>query len=239
MAMLVSRTALRVVLALVVVVVVVGYFGADVGVALWRAYRTPAYWQARAAEPVPPNALRLIALGDSATQAIGASAPAEGFVGRIAVYAQHTTGRPVHVTNVSQGGATAGDVVARQLPLVDPRDADLVIVETSNDMEQRRPVSEYRRNLTALLDALPPDRTVISDLPLEDGREPYQQVLAQVADQRGIRSADFVAVFTREVRSDAIFSSLPPHLNSLGYWYWFRAFQPRVDEVLSAHPAGR
>lgn len=79
--------------------------------------------------------------------------------------------------NSSQGGATAGDVVRNQLPTVDPRRADLVIVETSNDMEQRKPVAEYRQNLTRLLDALPPGRTVVSDLPLEDGRAPYQQVL--------------------------------------------------------------
>jgi acyl-CoA thioesterase-1 len=230
-----SRLVLRIVLAVVgVVVVAAGYVGVNIGVALWRANGTPGYWQARASEPVPPGALRLVALGDSATQAIGATRPQDGFVGRIADHVQQQTGRPVHVTNVSQGGATAGDVVRNQLQHVDPRGADLVIVETSNDMEQHKPLDEYRRNLSALLDALPPERTVVSDQPLEDGWQPYQRVLREVADRHGIRRADFAKVFTQQVRDDDIFSWLPPHLNSLGYWYWFTAFQPQIDEVLAA-----
>jgi lysophospholipase L1-like esterase len=230
-----SRIVLRMVQAVVLVAVVtVGYVGVNVGVALWRAHGTPDYWRARADEPVQPGALRLVAFGDSATEAIGASQPQDGFVGRIADYVQQRTGRPVHVVNTSQGGATAGDVVRNQLPTVDPRRADLVIVETSNDMEQRKPVAEYRQNLTRLLDALPPGRTVVSDLPLEDGRAPYQQVLQEVADHAGIRRADFAKVFTQQVRDNDIFSWLPPHLNSRGYWYWFTAFQPRVDEVLAS-----
>jgi lysophospholipase L1-like esterase len=219
---------------LIVIAVPAGYVAINVGVASWQAERTPEYWHARAAEPVQPGALRLVALGDSATEAIGAARPQDGFVGRIADYVQSKTGRPVHVTNVSQGGATAGDVVHGQLSLVDPRDADLVIVETSNDMEKRIPIADYRANLTTLLNALPPARTVVSDQPLEPGRPPYQQVLQEVADQHGIRRADFAKVFTEQVRQQDIFSWLPPHLNSTGYRYWFMAFQPCVDEVLAA-----
>lgn len=74
----------------------------SVGVNTWNTYRIaatfPQFWAANAKEPIPPNGLRLVALGDSATQAIGAASPMEGFVGRIATYMQAKTGRPVHIT---------------------------------------------------------------------------------------------------------------------------------------------
>ena len=213
-----------------------GWFGVRYLPVLRAAASTPGYWRDRAAEPVPPGALRLVALGDSATQGIGATDPADGFVGRIAAHAQQVTGRPVHVQNLARGGNTVADVLRDQLPHADLGTADLVVVETSNDLEQRKPVEDYRRDLTTLLGALPAARTVISDLPLLPGVERYQPVLAEVADRFGVRRADFAAVFTARVRSSDIFSRLPPHLNSTGYWYWYLAFRPQVDQILATVP---
>jgi hypothetical protein len=84
--------------------------------------------------------------------------------------------------------------------------------------------------------ALPADRTVYSDLPLLPGREPYQAVLADVADAHGIARADFAAVFNGAGRRLDIFSWLPPHLNDKGYGYWFEAFRPAVDRLLAIGP---
>lgn len=74
------------------------------GVGVWRAARlavtSPQFWQEQAAKPVVPNALRLVALGDSTTQAVGASEPLRGFVGLIAAHVTRQTGRPVHIRNV-------------------------------------------------------------------------------------------------------------------------------------------
>src|SRR5215471_6476537 len=119
------------------VLVLVCFVGVNVVRTLLIAAGTIHFWQEKASEPVAEGALRLVALGDSATQAIGADSPMEGFVGRIASYVQARTGRPVHITNVSVGGATYSDVVREQLPQVDLKTADLVIVESSNDVEQR------------------------------------------------------------------------------------------------------
>ncbi len=81
---------------------------------------------------------------------------------------------------------------------------------------------------------LPADRTVYSDLPLMPGREPYQAVLAEVADGHGVRRADFGAAFLGGImRHRNIVSWLPPHLNSTGYEMWFDAFRPRVDQIVS------
>lgn len=190
------------------------------------------FWEEKAKEPIPANAIRLVALGDSATEAIGADNPMDGFVGRIANYVQAKTGRPVHITNVSDGGATLSGVVQKQLPRVDLKTADLVIVECSNDMEQGVPLNTYRAAVNTLMQALPALKTIISDLPLEPGRDAYQTILQASADAHHILRADFARIFTHEGRRLDIFSWLPPHLNSKGYGYWFLAFQPEVDTML-------
>src|SRR5262245_35023241 len=95
------------------------YIGINVLLAARNAATYPKYWQDKAAEPVPANAIRLIALGDSIMQAIGAARPEDGIAGRIASYIRTKSGRPVHVTNVSDGGATIEEIIDQQLPKVD------------------------------------------------------------------------------------------------------------------------
>jgi lysophospholipase L1-like esterase len=208
------------------------FIGINVVVAARRAATFPKYWHDKANEPVATNAIRLVALGDSATEAIGATHPMDGFVGRIAVYVQSKTRRPVHITNLSRGGATTKDILYDQLPRADLKTADIVIVATASDMEGRVPLDEYRTNVNLLMQALPPDKTVVSDLPLEPGRAAYQQILQEVADAHQILRADFAKVFQGEGRRLDIFSWLVPHLNSTGYAYWFKAFQPSVDTII-------
>jgi lysophospholipase L1-like esterase len=216
----------------VIVLLLVLFAGVNVVRALLIAAGTIHFWQEKANEPVASNAIRLVALGDSATQAIGADNPMEGFVGRIASYVQAKIGRPVHIDNVSVGGATYSDVVQKQLPKVDLKTADIVIVESSNDLEQRVPLGTYRGALDRLMQALPADKSVISDLPLEPGRDAYQAILQESADAHHILRADFARIFNNEGRRLDIFSWLPPHLNSKGYAYWFLAFKPEVDTIL-------
>jgi lysophospholipase L1-like esterase len=164
-------------------------------------------------------------------QAIGAAHPDDGIAGRIAGYLSTKTGRPVHVTNVSVGSATVRDIIDHQLPLVDLSQADLIVVVTASDLERRVPLEIYTTNLRALLRALPSEKTVFSDFPIEPGRGAYQAIFQQIADERGVLRADFASVFNSEGRRLDIFSWLLPHLNSKGYYYWFRAFQSEVDKV--------
>ena len=103
------KTAILAALGLLLVFVV-----ASVLLGLLRALSVPAYWRARAAEVVPEGALRIVALGDSAMQAIGADRPEEGIAGRIASYLEQCGGRPVQLTNVSQSGATVAQVRSRR-----------------------------------------------------------------------------------------------------------------------------
>ena len=214
------------------VLVLVFFVGVNVVRTLLIAAGILHFWQEKANEPVAANAIRVVALGDSATQAIGADTAMKGFVGRIATYVQAKTGRPVHIVNVSDGGATYHDMVRNQLPKVDLTTADLVIVACSNDVENGVPLGSYLAALNALLRVLPPDKTVVSDLPLLPGRDAYQTILQERADAYHIMRADFAKIFNHEGRRLDIFSWLPPHLNSKGYAYWFLAFQPEVDKIL-------
>lgn len=131
------------------VLVLVFFVGVNVVRTLLIAAGILHFWQEKANEPVEANAIRVVALGDSATQAIGADTAMEGFVGRIATYVQARTGRPVHMVNVSDGGATYHDIVQNQLPKVDLTTADLVIVACSNDVENGVPLGNYPANRSA------------------------------------------------------------------------------------------
>ncbi len=210
------------------------FVGINILLAARNAATYPKYWQDQAAQPVPTNAIRLVAMGNSIMQAIGAAHPEDGIASRIASYLSAKTGRPVHVTNVSVGGATIQDILDQQLPQVDLNQADLIILATATDPERRIPLDTYTENLHKLLRELPPDKTIISDLPLEPGRAAYQDVFQRLADERGIRRADFAKVFNGEGRRLDIFSWLFPHLNSKGYEYWFKAFQPEVDQLFDS-----
>jgi len=124
------------------------------------------------------------------------------------------------------------NILAHQLQKVDLDNADLIIVVTASDLEKRVPLDQYRANLHTLLSSLPPQKTIYSDFPIEPGRDAYQAVFQQAADERGIRRADFARIFNGEGRRLDIFSWLFPHLNSRGYYYWFLAFKPKIDEII-------
>jgi len=110
-----------------------------------------------------------VALGDSMTQGIGASAPDRGWVGQL-------SGRLVargwdhRLVNLGVNGARVEDVLDRQLPTLEALTADarpaalVTVVIGSNDVVVRK----HRRGLvgrfTELLDRLP-DGALVSNLP--------------------------------------------------------------------------
>jgi hypothetical protein len=142
----------------------------------------------------------------------------------------------VHITNAATGGPIT-DVVSNQLPKVDVKKADIVVI--ADDNLNGMSLAHYRATLEAIAAAVPADRTVISDLPGLPGEQRYQPVLSAVADAHGILRADVKAILNREGRRLDIFSWLPPHLNSKGYGYWFEAFKPQVDVIASRLAATR
>ena len=205
------------------------FVATNVAITARQALATPKFWEDQMHAPVAPNAVRLVALGDSSVEAIGASEPMDGYVGRIATFIEQQTGRPVHIANVASGGSIT-DIVSNQLTRVDLKTADIVII--ADDNLNGMSLDEYRATLEAIATAVPADRTVISDLPGLPGEARYQPVLAEVMDAHGILRADVASVLNGPGRRLDIFSWLPPHLNSKGYYYWFTAFRPAVETIL-------
>lgn len=192
----------------------------------------PKYWADQAAQPVAQGALRLVVFGDSAGVGIGAWKAEDSLVGRIAEHLRERTGRPVHVANYSTlRGGTFGSILTDQLHRADVANADVVVVIAgSNDTGGKVQLDTYRENITKLLAALPADRTVLSDVPLQGGRDNYQRILAELADDRGVAHADFAGAFRTARRLD-VWAPDFTHVNSVGYRIWFTAFQPHLDTI--------
>ena len=111
----------------------------------------------------------LVAIGDSMSQGIGATAPDRGLVGQVAERLAAAC-RPYRVVNLSVTGARVQDAINHQLPALRElvamgQDPDLVMVVIgSNDVVSPRLRAGLTERFTILLDGLP-DGAVVSNLP--------------------------------------------------------------------------
>lgn len=151
------------VLALVVVLTAVW------GLRLWHlrgevaAYRS--YWSRVASQPARTNALRYVALGDSAAQGIGASNPQHAYVSLIAARLQATTGRPVKIINISRSGARVDDVLRDQVPQLAGLHPDFITVDVGgNDVRHYR-AADWTSGAGALCAKVPAGRSIVAGCP--------------------------------------------------------------------------
>jgi len=122
-----------------------------------------AYWSKPRGQP---GGLTYVALGDSAAQGIGASRPANGYVGVLARRLAAKTGRPVQIINLSRSGARIRDVLDTQLPALAAlkQKPDLVTVAIGgNDVRAFGP-ARFAADSAALASALPAG-TYVADVP--------------------------------------------------------------------------
>lgn len=151
------------VLALVVVLTAVW------GLRLWHLRGEVAadrsYWSRVASQPARPNALRYVALGDSAAQAIGASNPQHAYVSLIAARLQATTGRPVRIINISRSGARVDDVLRDQVPQLAGLHPDFITVDVGgNDVRHYR-AADWTSGAGALCAKVPAGRSIVAGVP--------------------------------------------------------------------------
>lgn len=150
------------------------------------------YWQKRAQAVSPPGALIYVALGNSAAQGVGASNPANGYVGLLADKLEAKTGRPVQVINLSVSGAKVADVVNDQLPKLAAlaRPADIITLEIgANDIKTFEQTA-FRRDFSAVLDRLPTSTFVADIAYFGNGR--YRR-----NESRAARASDIIAELSR------------------------------------------
>jgi lysophospholipase L1-like esterase len=213
---------------------VLGYFAYGVYSVLVRDKRRfRHYWQQRRQEKIADNAVRLVVLGDSTMQGLGASEPLKATAGRVASLIEEETGRPVHIDNVSVTGATAHELYEVQLSQIDVVSADIIIVAVgSNDSNRSSDIDVFTRSIEGIVAKLPPEKTIMADVAMIKNREHYQPILEQVRSTRGIRRANLEQAFHSRPATSRMMARDYFHPNDYGYSIWFNAFEPEVKRLI-------
>ncbi len=188
------------------------------------------------------DAVRYVALGDSAAQAVGASTPEAGYVATVAQHLAGTTGRDVHMFNLSVSGAKATDVLEDQLPRLAALGfvPDVVTLGIGgNDVVDRRiSVEAFLDTMAEVLAELPPGSYVADPpgflIPPFEARSDAMAVGVRplirdaghhlVALHRATRSAGHLG-WVRNVAADAF------HPNDRGYAGWAAAFIEALESA--------
>jgi lysophospholipase L1-like esterase len=182
-----------------------------------------------------PGELLYVAIGDSAAQGIGASAPKNSYVGVIADHLRAVTGRTVRVVNLSVSGATVALAVADQLPRFATLQPDIVTVSIgANDIAAFDP-ERFRAGIRAVFAALP-EHAIVADLPYfffpwnERLVAEGNRILREEAAARGLQVVPLHETMRRQGLR-GIFTQFAEdlfHPNDHGYRVWASAFLPAV-----------
>jgi len=199
-----------------------------------RKPRLQQYWQQEMQRQPGANAVRLVVFGDSLSQGVGASRPQNSFVAKMADYIATQTGRRVHVANYSQSGAVTGDVLQRQLPQANLKQADIILLEIGTNDSNRlwRDDQQFIANVTQLIEKLPAEKTVIADLPYPQFRRGYQPIVARLLANQKVARVYPSRMFDKFFHQIHLTAGDFWHPNDKGYKLWFEIFRPGVDEVL-------
>ena len=144
-------------LALLLLLAYAGYEYARVRRTLAAADLPPIPLDVRLSYPAPGGRgepLTVAVLGDSTAQGIGAEGPEESFGARVA-RALAEEGRDVGFVNLGVSGASARDVLERQLPRLDGLSPDLVLLSVgANDVTSRTSTAEYAATMAEITSRL-------------------------------------------------------------------------------------
>jgi lysophospholipase L1-like esterase len=151
-----------------------------------------AAWQRANREAIGETGPLWVALGDSLTQGIGASAYDRGWVGQLGRRLRDE-GQISRVLNLSVSGARVIDVLQRQLPvleaLIDPP-AVVTLLIGSNDLFRRKYRLELPASFELLLQRLPVG-TVVANLPNPNATAAALNAsLLRAVQRRGLVLAD-------------------------------------------------
>ncbi|GAA4141371.1 hypothetical protein GCM10023068_10450 [Leifsonia shinshuensis] len=182
-----------------------------------------------------------VAIGDSAAQGIGATAPRNSYVGVIADHIRSATGRSVRVVNLSVSGATVALAVADQLPRLADLRPDIVTVSIGANDIGDFDAERFREGIARVLAALPAD-AIVADLPCfylprnERKVAVANGILRAAAAERGLTVAPLHEAMRREGWRGMLhqFADDWFHPNDHGYRVWASAFLPAVIERANA-----
>lgn len=223
-----------------VIFIILGLVLLGIGILGYRALqvflsvnRYAIFWQNKADEPNAAQEFKLVALGDSTVQAIGATKPLKGIVGKAAEYAAQKTRRPVHITNLGKSGGKIADVTSQQLPKLKEMQPDLVLVSVgANDATKQTDIAEFERNYRTMIEALPKGKTALGGVPFVKNRGAYEQVVQKLAKEYGLPVAPIFETMKPYEHDWSTYAADFFHPSNKGYRLWFTAFSPKIDEII-------
>lgn len=193
------------------------------------------YWQAGTNATISSKDQLYIALGDSATQGVGAGTVSKGYVSLIATALATKSKTSVRTINLSVSGARVQDVISDQLPQLKdyPTDSKTIITLNigGNDMRQFDK-EKFAKEMQTLFGQLP-KQTIIANVPYFGGGryrkyEPNvlqaNKIIEQLADTYGFTIVPLYEV-TRQKDSLIVYSADYFHPSNSGYRNWFEAFR--------------
>jgi len=180
--------------------------------------------------------LTYLAIGDSAAQGVGATAPHRGYVGLLARRIRHRSRMSVRVVNLSVSGATTWGARKDQLPKLRNYTPDVCTVSIgANDIADFHP-DKFERNLREVYGAVP-SHAVVAELPCmfvpdrERKVAVANEIVHRVAEEFGLTVAPLHTITKRVGLRRTFFNSYGDlfHPNDRGYEIWASAFEPAVD----------
>lgn len=192
-----------------------------------------------------PATFRYVALGDSAAQGVGASAPDRGYVPLVAAGVAERTGRRVNTWNLSVSGAKAADVVERQLPALAELGVlpDLLTLDIGgNDVVDRSiTTADFLATMADVLAALPPG-SFVADVPWfivtpwKGRSEAFTAGLRPMVEAAGHHNVDLMsAAQARGLRyMMTLFAEDAFHPNDRGYAGWAGTFLAAIEPTMPA-----
>lgn len=242
--------------ALRIVLAVLALLG---GVALWARWlaRRQRHWKTALAESIPVNSaywrarkkdegeILYVAIGDSTAQGIGASRPANSYVGELARRIRRERGARLRVVNLGISGATLAIAIAKELPLLAKLEPELVTVCIGANDIADWDAERFEREIAVILDALPP-HAIVADLPSfyflpgEKKVVVANRMLRAAAQERGLELVGLHDATMREGLWGVAtqFAGDLFHPNDRGYRVWADAFQSAVERRLDALASG-
>ncbi|MBC7707780.1 SGNH/GDSL hydrolase family protein [Polaromonas sp.] len=191
------------------------------------------YWKQRSAVM---GEITYVALGDSAAQGIGASKPANGYVGIIAERLERKTGKTVRVVNLGVSGAKVQDVIDKQIPQLKNYKPDYVTIEAGANDVVNFNAAKFKASYDQLVPLLPAN-TVVATMPNFGGRisrdnavKAANNIVRETAASRGLLVADLYTV-TKSHESPFNYAADFFHPNNRGYKNWADAFWTVLNKL--------
>lgn len=206
-----------------------------------QLYRSVRLYEQHWAQPQgDAGGLRYVALGDSAAQGIGASAPERGYVGLLAERLRDASAKPIQVINISRSGAKIEDVVKDQLPRLSQLQPDIVTVAVGGNDIGEWDAASFAVNAEALCAGLPVGKTVVADVPsFMHGRWRARsleaaRILTDACRPRGLRVAQLHSTLESQGTRGmfTLYAADWFHPNDRGYQVWADAFWSELQSLL-------